>query len=311
MTWSADFRSRNRIGPVRLAEWTTFRLGGAAELVHLDARADLAEALARPRRWLGRGANLLVGDAGVAEPVLRLGREFADLSHAGTRDGRALVRAGAAVDLAALIRTCSEAGLAGPEGLAGVPATVGGALRMNAGTSTCWLLDWVARVEVVLPGETVPRWLERSELPAAYRSSGLPEGTVFLGCECELAHDDPERLRARGAALKRAKAASQPLALPSAGCVFKNPSRDLPAGKLIDELGLKGASIGGARISPVHANFIVNDRGATAAEVCQLIQLVRRRAWDARAVALEMEVETWNCPEELKAHPRDLKGVAA
>jgi UDP-N-acetylmuramate dehydrogenase len=217
------------------------------------------------------------------------------------------VRVGAAVDLAKLIATTTAAGLAGPEGLAGVPATVGGALRMNAGTATCWMLDWVARVEVILPGEDTPCWLERAALSAGYRCCGLPDGTVFLGCELSLAADDPERLRATATRLKQAKAATQPLALPSAGCMFRNPSRELPAGKLIDSLGLKGVQIGGAAVSPVHANFIVNPtRAATAADVCALVRLIRERAWAERGVVLHMEVEAWGCPDWLHVHPGEL-----
>lgn len=310
MSWTADFRARNRVAAAKLAEHTTFRIGGAAELVVLDDRRDLPELLARPRRWLGKGANLLVGDAGVADPVVVLGPSFAGLEIDPPRGGRARVRAGGGLDLAKLIAATVAAGLAGPEGLAGVPASVGGALRMNAGTATCWMLDWVARVEVVLPGEDAPRWLERAEMPAAYRSCGLPEGTLFLGCELELAQDDPAKLKATATRLKQAKAASQPLAARSAGCVFKNPSRELPAGKLIDELGLKNRRVGGALVSPVHANFIVNEGGATAADVAALVRIVRTTAWRERGVALVMEVETWNCPDELRAHPAGLVGVA-
>jgi UDP-N-acetylenolpyruvoylglucosamine reductase len=310
MTFSAGFQERNRIEQVRLAAFTTMRIGGPATLVTLESRADLPELLALPHRWLGRGANLLIGDAGVPEPVVRLGDAFKTLEIGAVAGGRARVRAGAAVDLAELIAACVKAGLAGPEGLAGVPATVGGALRMNAGTSTCWMLDWVARVEVVLPGESAPRWLERSVLPAAYRSCGLPHGTLFLGCELELASADPALLKATATRLKQAKAATQPLALPSAGCVFKNPAPTMPAGKLIDELGLKGEHSGDAEISAVHANFIVNrTRAATCADVVALIRRIRERAWRERGVVLTMEVETWNCPAELHAHPRELAGV--
>jgi UDP-N-acetylmuramate dehydrogenase len=292
---------------VRLADHTTFRIGGEATLVTVEDRAALAALVAAPHRWLGRGANLLVGDQGVDEPVLRLGAAFAGCTVLRRGGGRATLAVGGAHDLAKLVAFCSSEGLAGPEGLAGVPATVGGALRMNAGTATCWMLDWVARVEVLLPGEAQPRWLERAALPAAYRRSGLPDGTSFLSCELELAEDDPARLKATAARLKQAKAASQPLALPSAGCVFRNPSRELPAGRLIDGLGLKGARVGGAEVSPVHANFIVNpERRASAADVAALVALIRRRAWDAHGVVLEMEVEAWNCPEDLHRHPREL-----
>lgn len=309
--FSDGFAARNAVEVLPLARLTTMRVGGPATVVTLDAVDDLAELLDRPRRWLGKGANLLVGDEGVPEPVVRLGQRFAQLEIAAAAGGRARVRAGAAVDLAKLIAATTQAGLAGPEGLAGVPATVGGALRMNAGTATCWMLDWVARVEVMLHGERAPRTLDRAELPARYRDCGLPQGTLFLDCELELATADPERLRAMAARLKQAKAATQPLAARSAGCVFKNPSPELPAGRLIDQLGLKGTRVGGAMVSPVHANFIVNDADATAGDIARLITLIRRRAWDERGVALEMEVETWSCPAELRVHPRELEGVAA
>jgi UDP-N-acetylmuramate dehydrogenase len=310
--FTAEFATRNRVERLALATLTTMRIGGVGTVVMLEDRASLPELLAAPHRWLGKGANLLVGDVGVPDAVVRLGAAFDTCEIGEVRGGVATVRVGAALDLAELIAKCTAAGLAGPEGLAGVPATVGGALRMNAGTSTCWMLDWVSRVEVVLPGEASPRWLERAELPASYRECGLPAGTLFLGCELALAPGDPAALKAQGAKLKKAKAATQPLALPSAGCVFKNPSPQLPAGRLIDELGLKGTRVGGATVSPVHANFIVNaERSATAADVAALILLVRERAWRERGVELRLEVETWSCPPELHAHPRELKGAAA
>ena len=305
--FTAGFIARNRVSRLPLSGLTTMRVGGPAQLVLLDCRSDLPELLNQRHRWLGKGANLLVGDAGVDEAVVRLGPGFAAIELEEPAGGTTRVRAGAGADLAELMAQCQRAGLAGPEGLAGVPATVGGALRMNAGTSTCWMLDWVSRVEVVLPGEEAPRWLERAKLPASYRSCGLPPGTLFLGCELALASGDPEALRATATRLKRAKAASQPLALASAGCVFKNPSPEMPAGKLIDQLGLKGERCGGASVSPVHANFIVNaERSASASDIVALITRIRLRAWRERQVRLDLEVETWNCPSELHAHPQDL-----
>lgn len=312
MHFTPDFQRRNRLEQIRLAAYTTMRIGGPATLVTLDAREDLPELLAMPHRWLGRGANLLVGDDGVAEPVVRLGAAFSAIQIGDVVGGRATVTVGAATDLAELIAACIKAGLAGPEGLAGVPATIGGALKMNAGTSTCWMLDWVSRVEVILLGENTPRWLERAALPASYRSCGLPAGTVFLGAEMILATGDPVVLKATASRLKQAKAASQPLALPSAGCVFKNPSPTMPAGKLIDELGLKGERHGDAEISTVHANFIVNrTRTASCADVVALIRRIREQAWRERGVVLTMEIETWNCPAELHVHPRLLSEIAS
>ncbi len=307
--FSAGFLARNPLAQRRLAELTTMRIGGAARVVAFNAREDLGELLERPRRFLGKGANLLVGDDGVAEPVITLGAAFQQLAIAPAGPGRALVSVGAGHDLAKLIAVCVQHGLAGPEGLAGVPAQVGGALRMNAGTATCWMLDWVARVEVVLPGDREPTWIDRVALDAGYRRCGLPPGTFFLGCELSLATDDPVRLKATATRLKQAKAATQPLAARSAGCVFRNPSRELPAGKLIDELGLKGERVGAAMVSPIHANFIVNDGDARAADVAALVRTIRSRAWHERGVVLEMEVETWNCPDELHAHPRELVGA--
>ena len=311
-TLSPDLRRRNQVHAVRLSELTTMRIGGPATLVILEDRRDLPELLALPHRWLGRGANLLVGDLGVPEIVIKLGAAFDTISLGAPVDGRALVKVGAGYDLARLIAATVKAGLAGPEGLAGVPATIGGALRMNAGTSTCWTIDWVTRVEVLLPNETTPRWLEHKDLPVAYRSSGLPVGTLFLSAEMSLATGDPEQLRATSVRLKQAKAASQPLALPSAGCMFKNPSPTCPAGKLIDELGLKGQRVGGAEISQVHANFIVNpQRTATVADVTALVRRIRCAAWTQRQIVMELEVETWNCPAELHAHPETLLEAGA
>ncbi len=307
MTFTADFLSRNRIEQKPLAAATTMRIGGPATMVTLQDRQDLPELLAQSHRWLGKGANLLVGDHGIEEPVVKLGDVFKDIHIEPVIGDRALVRVGAAADLAELISLCVKAGLAGPEGLAGVPATVGGALRMNAGTSTCWMLDWVSRVEVVSPDSDQPVWLERAQLPASYRSCGLPVGTLLLGCEMFLATDDPVKLKGTATRLKQAKAASQPLALPSAGCVFKNPTPQLPAGRLIQELGLKGARVGQAEVSTVHANFIVNpNRTATCAEVEQLIHRIRECAWRERGVVLNMEVETWNCAPELHIHPSEI-----
>jgi UDP-N-acetylmuramate dehydrogenase len=308
--FSSTFLSRNQVRETRLAELTTVRIGGPATVVMLEESADLAELLDRPHRWLGRGANLLVGDEGVREPVVKLGTRFTGITMAPGGSGRTVVRVGAATDLAELVSTCIKAGLAGPEGLAGVPATVGGALRMNAGTATCWLMEWVSRVEVLLPGDHTPRWLERADIPAAYRSSGLPEGTLFLGCELSLSAGDPEQLRATAAALKSRKAASQPLAQPSYGCTFKNPAADMPAGRLVDELGFKGMRVGGALVSPVHANFIVNpQRTATCADVVELIRRIRAAAWQQRRIVLQLEVETWNVDPLVHQHPREWEGM--
>lgn len=301
-----DFCRRNQVADMPLASRCTMRIGGPATVVTVEDRRDLPELLALPHRWLGKGANLLIGDAPAAFMVAQLGTSFSQLDIGPIQGGQAVVRCGAGLDLAKLIGASTAAGLAGPEGLSGVPASVGGALRMNAGTATCWMLDWVARVEVVLPGESEPRWLERAELPAAYRECGLPPGSVFLGCEMVLHSDDPQRLKDTGRRLKQAKAASQPLAARSAGCIFKNPSPQDPAGKLIDQCGLKGMRVGGAEISQVHGNFITNVADAKAVDVVELIRRIRSTVWRERGIVMELEVQTWDIDPAVRAHPDTL-----
>lgn len=304
--WSAGLLSRNIMEEVALGRLTTMRIGGSAALLTVNSREDLAEIRQCDGRYLGRGANLLIGDEGVQEPVIRLGEAFAQRTVTATADG-AVLQVGAAYDLGKLIGFCIDAGLAGPEGLAGVPASIGGALAMNAGTATVWLFDLVQRVEVVLPGEQQPRWLERSECPAHYRRSGLPPGTWFLACELALKSGDPATLKQTATRLKQAKAASQPLAQRSAGCIFTNPKPEIPAGRLIDELGLKGLRVGGAMVSPIHGNFIVNDHGASAADVAALIRRIRARVKAERGIELTMEVQTWGLdPEQFIPGPGDL-----
>ncbi|NRA39826.1 MAG: hypothetical protein HRU15_16915 [Planctomycetes bacterium] len=193
-----------------------------------------------------------------------------------------------------------------PELLAGVPATIGGALYMNAGTSTCWMFDWVSRVEVLLPDEHQPRWLLRDEVPAIYRSSGLARGTIFLQCEMILQAADSDGLKEKASTLKQAKAASQPLSAKSAGCIFKNPSTEVAAGWLIDDLGLKGQQVGGVKVSDIHGNFIVNDGTGSVNDVTTLIQQIRQRAWQEREINLQLEVQCWHCPPELHIKAEDL-----
>ncbi|MFN3485659.1 MAG: UDP-N-acetylmuramate dehydrogenase [Planctomycetota bacterium] len=271
--------------PVRreepLAPYTTLKVGGPAEyLVEPRDPEELGRVLAAAREWdlpvriLGSGANLLVRDAGVRGAVVRL-------THLARRRGWH-VEAG--YSLPRLVKESVAAGLSGLECLAGVPAAVGGAVRMNAGGRHGEIAGAVRAVDVVT-FDGAARRLGRREVGFRYRGTAL-EGAVVVAAEFEL-RPDPEAPR-RYREILAAKKATQPLGVPSAGCMFKNPP-GAHAGRLIDECGLKGARVGRARISRKHANFIVNEGGATADDVLRLVDLVRSRV----PVPLELEVLVW------------------
>jgi len=269
---------------------TSFRIGGPADL-HLvcDTLADVAlatDVLADegvPFTVLGKGTNVLVADAGYRGAVLVLGREF---KRHVVRDDT--VHAGAACILAYLVRDAFSQGLAGLEFAVGVPGTLGGALAMNAGTREAWIGSITESVTLYAPAEGLLR-LRGAEIPWGYRASGLPTRGVIV--ESVLRLLPAERITIQTAmeqSLRRRKA-TQPLSAPSAGSVFVNPEGD-SAGRLIESAGLKGLRLGGARVSDVHANFIVNDGGATAADVVGLISKIRTSVRDRHGIELRPEI---------------------
>ncbi len=273
-----------------LGRHTSFRIGGPADLLVVPGTvAELAAVLrlthahgARPS-LLGGGSNVLVGDGGMRGVVVKLGRGFAHLSWSG-----ATVRAGAAVQLGRLARASVERGLAGLEFAEGIPGTVGGALFMNAGAYGGDVSATVAVVEGLDErGESVE--LGRDALPFAYRRSGLPPGFVVTAVHFALEADDPACVRARMDDARARRTAAQPHGRACAGSIFKNPLGD-HAGRLIEAAGLKGTRAGQARISERHANFIVNEGGARAADVKALMDLAQRVVWERSGVWLEPEV---------------------
>ena len=277
---------------VPLAPYTWFRLGGPARfLFEPQSESELSEALrhlharAIPVRFLGKGANLLIDDAGVDAAVIRLiGESFERVTLAGTT-----VTAGAGADLMKLVKQLSRSGLGGLEVLAGIPATVGGAVRMNCGGKYGEIGARVRSVRVVTPTGEI---CERSDVRFSYRATTLGEDRV-VGATFELVSDDPRRTADAYERIWREKMASQPaLGERSAGCIFKNPPEH-KAGQLIDQCGLKGTRVGGAEVSHRHANFIVAHAGATARDVFDLITLVQGRVAAQRGVWLETEVEIW------------------
>ncbi|QYM78080.1 UDP-N-acetylmuramate dehydrogenase [Horticoccus luteus] len=282
-----------------LAPKTTMRVGGAARIyvepaTAEDLRATVAAARARGVRWLmlGRGSNLVVPDEGVDGVVISLAAAaWATFEARG--DGR--VWAGAGLRLKNLCGLAAKAGLTGFEFLEGVPGNLGGALRMNAGAMGGWTFDVVEAVTLMDADGTV-RTLPKAEMEVGYRHCAELKNAVALGALLRpAAQVEADAVNRQLDVYRRKRQESQPRE-PSAGCIFKNPP-GTSAGRLIDESGLKGARVGEAEVSAVHANFIVNRGGATAGDVLELVRHVRARVRRATGVELEPEVilfgQTW------------------
>jgi UDP-N-acetylmuramate dehydrogenase len=285
----ADIVKRNE----PLAPYTYFKLGGPSEmLVQPRSPEELAAVIRRcaekqiPLRVLGGGCNVLVRDEGVRGAVLRLSAPvFTGVTVEGKR-----VRAGAGAVLAALISQAARHALAGLETLVGIPGTVGGALRHNAGDKSGEIGQYVRQVEV-LDNRGAVQVRERDELRFAYRWSNLDDG-VLLTAEFDLETDDPSAIikRMRKAWIQRK--ATQPFSFQASGRIFKDP-RGLSAAALIEQSGLAGTRVGGAEVSERHANYIVAQPSATARDVLRLIDLVRSRVREHFHVELELEISVW------------------
>ena len=287
-----------------LAPLTWYHLGGCAEVLAHPAGAGQLSALVAachardvPVRVLGGGANLLVSDAGVAGVVVRLD----DPAFRQSAIDAPLVTAGAGYDLAKLVLSTVKAGLAGLEVLAGIPGSVGGAVRINAGGAFGEIGRCVRGVQLMdATGQIYQR--DRDDLIFAYRRTNIV-APFILEVEFELTPEDPEALIQRVKQIFLFKKNSQPLAARSAGCAFKNPgpavqdservSPAVGAGELIDRAGLKGFRIGGAEVSPRHANFIVAHQDCTAADVLALLEHVERTVLETQGVQLERELVVW------------------
>ena len=278
-------------GDEPLAKHTTLRVGGPADVyVEPASEPDLAAVLAhchehgRQLFVLGRGSNLLVKDGGFRGVVICLAQaHFSRIEAVGERLG-----CGAGARLKAVAAEAKRHSLAGLEFLEGIPGSVGGALRMNAGAMGGAMFDVVESIRVMnFAGNTQERKV--CDLPVAYRSCPTLKTQIALSAMLRGRPGQREAIGQRMNEYSRKRWQSQPAA-PSAGCMFKNPA-SIPAGKLIDELGLKGTRVGGAVVSTEHGNFIVNDRAASARDVLGLIEIIRQRARAERGIELETEVE--------------------
>ena len=292
---------RGTLTPNRpLADLTWLRVGGPADWLFFPAdEADLADFLAAVDPGLsifpmGVGSNLIVRDGGIRAVVIRLGRGFNAIQINGDT-----VTAGAAALDAHVAKKAAEAGL-DLTFLRTIPGSIGGAVRMNAGCYGSCVADHLVSVRMVTRQGAVKE-IAAADLQLAYRSSVLPEGWVVVSATFHAAKGDPAALEARMVDQIAKRDASQPTKDRSAGSTFRNPagfsstgraddSHELKAWKVIDEAGLRGATLGGAQMSPMHSNFLTNIGGATAADLENLGEDVRKKVFQQRGITLEWEI---------------------
>ena len=276
-----------------LAPLTWLRIGGPAQYLAEPRNPAELEALLKacaeeelPVHVLGSGSNVLVRDEGVSGVVLKLtSPEFSRVAIDG-----ATVRAGCGVLLSHLVVETVDAGLAGMETLVGIPGTLGGAIRGNAGGRSGEIGQFVRSITVLT--STGHRFVRGAdELKFAYRSSSVTD-LIILEAELGLTKEDPDEIAKRMRKLWIMKKSTQPLSFQSAGCIFKNP-RGLSAGALIEQAGLKGTRVGQCEVSDRHGNFIVTYEGATSADVLRLIDLVRTKVAEKHGIDLELEIQVW------------------
>ena len=274
-----------------LAKRTTLGVGGPAEIfIEPSNEADLAQALryctanSLPVFVLGRGSNLLIRDGGIRGVVVSLRHEF--FSRIEVRGEE--LHCGAGARLSHVANAARDKGLAGLEFLEGIPGCMGGGLRMNAGAMGTMTFEVVERVRFMgRDGQVEER--PAAEMAAVYRSCPVLRENIALGAVLRGQPAELDAIRSRMETFHKHRTSSQPY-YRSAGCMFKNPA-EKPAGQLVDECGLKGHSVGGASVSELHGNFIINDDHATATDVIALIEQVRERVREKKGINLQTEVQ--------------------
>ena len=277
-----------------LAEITSLGIGGTTDLLRIEKRdaipdlLNLLDAQRVPHKFLGGGSNLLVGDGELPWVVLQLVSPEPDIVLEGN-----FAQVDAAADLGRTVTFCAKNDLGGMEGLIGVPGTIGGALRMNAGAYGMQIGSYVRQVKLYRAAARRLETLEGDQISFEYRHTSFAPDDMMLAVKLELP-SKPYREILKGIRICNEKRrASQPLGQKSAGCIFKNPP-GASAGRMIDELGLKGLNVGDARVSDRHANFFVNAGKASAKDMLTLIADVRERVQKSFGVILDHEVVVWN-----------------
>jgi UDP-N-acetylmuramate dehydrogenase len=283
-----------------LGAQTWFGVGGAAEVVFRSAdRQDLIDFVKNcpqdiPITLLGVASNLIIRDGGIPGVVVRLGRDYAEIKVNGTT-----VTAGAAALDMNVALTASRAGVAGLEFLSGIPGTIGGALRMNAGAYGKETKDALISAEVLFRDGTVKN-MTAAEMGLSYRHNNLPNDVIFLGCTFQGEPGDTAAIESRINEIKTKRAESQPIRSKTGGSTFANPENQ-KAWQLIDAAGCRGLRIGGAQMSEMHANFMLNTGGATAADLERLGEKVREKVYANSGIMLRWEIKRIGVPLEQDA----------
>jgi UDP-N-acetylmuramate dehydrogenase len=277
-----------------LAELTYLGIGGTTDLLRINKHESIPRLLGLldenhvPYRFLGGGSNLLVGDGELPWVVLQLVPPEPDIVLEGK-----MAYVDAAADLGRTVTYCAKHDLGGMEGLIGVPGTVGGALRMNAGAYGMQIGTYVREVKLYRAAERQIEILRGHQISFEYRHTSFAPDDMMLAVTLELPSKPFKAILEGIRICNEKRRSSQPLGQKSAGCIFKNPP-GASAGRMIDELGLKGLTVGDARVSDRHANFFVNAGKASAKDMLALIADVRERVKKAYGVELENEVVVWN-----------------
>ncbi len=279
---------------VPLLPLTSFRIGGPAHLFlvprtlkALEQTISYLSNRSISYKVLGQGSNLLISDKGV-----KVVMSLAALNRIHSPPGHPFktVSVEAGCRLKSLISWSTRNGLCGLENLSGIPASVGGAISMNAGTNKCSMAEAIDAVQFTGPDGSC--WFRRDQLQFDYRSFRLPDKALISAARIQLGKSSPDQIRRNVRKVMCKRRTTQPIGKPSAGCVFRNPPGD-SAGKLIDQCGLKGLRIGDAEVSKKHANFIVNRGKASAIQVMDLLEIIRERVKKETDVELVPEVSIW------------------
>ena len=292
--------SLSKLGDIKenfpLASSTTFRIGGSAEcLITPYSQETLAEVFFYLRRKqlpyfiLGGGSNILISSGTLQTTVVKL-----DLNELFKLDRQNHFYIGSSVPLRSILSFCLEESLSGLEFLAGVPATLGGALVNNCSFKEKDIFRIVKRVKVLNPDNGQILYLNTQDIDYGYRFSSL-RGFVVLGAEVYFFEDSREIIKQRLREVLSYRLKVQELGKCCAGCIFRNSKDSLSAGKLIDEAQLKGLKRGGAYISRKHANFIINEKDATSSDVIFLVEHIKEKVYNKFGILLEEEIERWQC----------------